>query len=914
MYSPGAGASNQPFSQPAGSSLPSSRSAGYPQGPWTNRYSRDGRVLTGLGLSPPERPPLPHEPQAHFTNIPDINFAGIPHRSIPAGSHQYFCGWDSLVIGTWEPNTHPENVLLVGSEGCLDTYQAREGDLRHIGRLQNLPGAVIGAQILPKLGFQGSESLSVPFWPLVAIIIHGPVIDPEQPASQPTSSPQPASSPKPAEPSKPTKARDRISSFQTSVELYSLRTGQPLGTLFRTKPVKLNTTIDNINFVTPPPQGDLRVDVREQLITVASGISGEVYVFDMQFDATQEAQAGDCPRFRCLAKLWTSPQNRKASSTPGEMGAPLPTTSKALLSLTLRWLALVPPTSASTIDGEVPCLEHQKYKPPGVKNYNAPAPPDWNSTAEGPEVDTALDKLSKSVAKTAISNAKWVGEKGTETFNSWIGKSPPHSSLTSPESAGETGHAPTGYFPPTHGLTGDETAPNREPKVVSIYDLRQLQQDADEMTPRNFKPLTTFIPPLGCNFVSLSPDGKRLMTVSEKGDYQFIWSCLNMDHLWSPRADQDGRVREITRFVRTTEACIIDVRWKAPQGDIVAILTANGTIHVHRLPSDALRGIFPSRPWSPADAPEEDRPKSGGWAISAASGARNAFNTISSAASAARRRSSSAHSGEQNSSKPIYSTIGSAFSSAASSGGRAVSRGFSNGYGYASDGLATLRHAHTNKIKVPVGLATPLAPRRIRFLDGASASSISVIADGRVFICPYKLVTLSHKMQAPMVHVKILGAEAYEVAIARIADIRVAPVVQAWLDEDMLIDKELTLAEPTARFDIPLPKFKDGSREAFRNDWRAEVEMGNAPRKTPVWRQPGVKMFVYEETGSNEGDVVDDGDFGLEDEDAGTERWAFGGSLGERRRVRVKRLAGEDDEAVQPREVKGGVDADWEEV
>jgi hypothetical protein len=94
-------------------------------------------------------PPLPHQPQAHFYGLPDLDLAfnNVASEGIPPGEGGYFCGFDTLSSAGDEAARGSENVLLVGQQGGLDVFRVERSKLEIVGRLEGLKGAVIGAKI-----------------------------------------------------------------------------------------------------------------------------------------------------------------------------------------------------------------------------------------------------------------------------------------------------------------------------------------------------------------------------------------------------------------------------------------------------------------------------------------------------------------------------------------------------------------------------------------------------------------------------------------------------------------------------------------------------------------------------------------------------------------------------------------------
>ncbi|KAF2230679.1 hypothetical protein EV356DRAFT_508288 [Viridothelium virens] len=908
---------------PAGSLASSPPNATYQEGARHNYSSPRGRRASGFGSASPNHGPFPYESEPRSYGVPNIEVLGFPHHGNPAGSSFYYCGWDSLATGAFYSSTHTENVLLVGSEGTLDTYLTTENKLTHYGRLENLPGAVLDARTLPDLDEKSAVSMHEDL-PLVILTLHGPIIRWNEPYDR----------------TRLIEAEERVMTYQTSVEIYSLRTAKHICTLFRTKPVDLDEPFGSKRFVPPPPQGDLRIEVRSRFLVVTSGISGEVFIF----------KHGKEPRFQCLAKLWTSIQIPRSYSVSSEPDFPIRCSPKPILSLSLRWLALVPPTSASSINGEIPLVSEDLPRPPGFNSFACPERPVEDCVIDAPDVETLLNRASKYVIK----NSRVLGEKSREAWNNYWG---PSQQFSSPATQMDIGLPPTDYFPPTHGIGNTHSAPNRDPTLVGVYDLERLAEHAEGVPhQQTLKPLATFPAPLGCSFLSFSPDGRYLMTVSDKGEYQFIWHCFdiaNTEASLATRHNHEGVLREVTRFSRNSEANIVDVSWKYPYGEVVAILTAKGTIHVHALPPEATAWPLKSRAHGTRGVAEDDadldRPLSSDWASSAVSGAKMALGSLS---SAARRTRSSSSPGRQPTS--LYSSIGSTLGSVASSGSRFVTKGVTSGYGFASDQLAYLRHASDNKIHLPPSHLVSPSPQRIRYPNGAhSGSLIAVIEDGHFTLYTYHIATIaSSRKGIPRHRLPIIDTTRapLRTPLPTIPDALYPPVFATLLDtdpagapfpapefDDLQLDganesspdrrgsaHPIALAKPKARLDqlaavtkgalISSPR---GRRDRDRGqEWRAAAEMSSAAKTRPLYRQPGVRFFVFEEGwegGGNDRAVREgeDDDFGLEGMDGGGERWVFGGALGRKRRVKVEKVT-EVGSGREDREEEG--DEGWEEV
>ena len=872
------------YSGPGGSPASSPPNTVRHDGARRNHPSPRARWTPGLASSPPNQNFLLHETLSG-------DGSGLARRGTPAGSFPYFCGWDSLTVGAHSLSTHTQNVLLVGSEGCLDVYIATEAKLKHYCRLEDLPGAVIDAKIVPTRG-EPSAAPTKDLEPVVVLTVHGPLL----------------SSDGLNEHIGHGEIEESITCYQTSVEVYSLRTANHIGTLFRTQPVDLEEPLGSKRFVQPPAQGDLRIEVRGQFVTIASGISGEVFVFHYDYEALRRAGMS----FRCLAKLWTSTETVNPSSITNELNSPTNYSSKSIFSLSFRWLALVPPISASSINGEVPLVSEQQVKPPSFKTFLAPERPVEDCIIDAPDADTLLDRASKYVVK----NSKALGEKGKEAWNNYW--SPPQQSpgFSSPVYPLDMGFPLTEPFPPTHGIDSTRSSLNTEPALVAIYDLdRLIENPGVEPRQHPTKPLATFPAPLGCSFLSFSPDGRYLMTISDKGEYQFVWHCfavVNTEASWSSHPNHERVLTEVARFSRNTEASIIDVSWQNPYGEVVAMLTAKGTVHLHPLPPEATTWPLKPRAYSSKMISEDDggsdRPHSNDWASTAMSSAKMAFGSLS---SVARRRSGSGSPKAQPTS--LYSSIGSTIGSVANSSSRYVAKGVTSGYGFASDKLAYIRHAGDNKIHLPPSHLVRFAPRRIQFFGSAHSGSISVIEEGRFSVYPYKIQQLpsSRKGVPPQHFAAIETRSPPRCNIPPLPDVLFPPVFAAVLKDpatrtdygglesdeggnEEFGERRPSIAKPRARLDQTA--IVSGFHPHYREDeWRAAAEMTSIAKKIPIYRQPQVRFFVFEEGSRADGGVSDlhkdEEDFELDRMEDGGERWVFGGSLGRRRRVRAGRNA-----------------------
>ena len=153
------------------------------------------------------------------------------------GENSYFCGFDTICMAGNESSRSVENVLLVGYQGGLEVFKVEKGRMDIVARLEGLRGSVIGAKILP---WASRRDLLASSRPLIALTIHGPVMDEVKDAqnasgssSEVVTEENDGSSPSRPGSSKGNDAASRISNYQTTVEVYSLRERRHIATLYK---------------------------------------------------------------------------------------------------------------------------------------------------------------------------------------------------------------------------------------------------------------------------------------------------------------------------------------------------------------------------------------------------------------------------------------------------------------------------------------------------------------------------------------------------------------------------------------------------------------------------------------------------------------------------------------------------------
>ncbi|KAF2863455.1 hypothetical protein K470DRAFT_210662 [Piedraia hortae CBS 480.64] len=603
-------------------------------------------------------PPPPHLPQQHFYQVPDfgLNIAAEDH----SGSTSCWRLDSFADAGDVASSKRSRDALLVGFSDALEVYRVLPDRMEVIGRLEGLRGRVVGAKIVPCTQKQDwKRNLR----PLVALIIHGPSDDYGKDFD--------------------TKGDDI---HQTTVDIFSLKTQQHVSTIFKSACVRKQSSGS-----TSTPVGGLSVDAAGKFITVASGNSGEVYIFS----DTSPAESPE-PRYECVGKVWTALQHGTRNAGDADATA-IPVENrprKPLMSLRGRWLAIVPPyTAAGTAIHCTPSLPQSKGHVVGMGTVTAPPQPLVTCEVAGIDDEGTLRWLSRKAAQGLVK----ASQKGVEMgLQGWKELTSPAPSITARVAAPATRTA----FPPTNAPAEGSDRLDKEPALVSIIDLEQLL-DTELLKPRQAPlPMATFALVEGCNYISLSADGLRLLTSNRHGDMSFIWDLTHMAHgsssvLADDRPEQGPHVKQVDKVERSSPSVIVDTVWPGPD-NWLAILTSHGTIHLHEFqtkPSKKKkrRGTI-SVPSNKAEAtvevsPGRSPPSSGGLL----GGWRSWSQSVSSQAMALK-------------SQYALPTTFAGFKETAAAAGavsrRAVARGIGQGYMAARSGASDMWHAEDNKVRI----------------------------------------------------------------------------------------------------------------------------------------------------------------------------------------------------------------------
>ena len=756
----------------------------------------------------PPPTPLPHFPQAHFYSAPHLSSRASPRPGKGAikDDGRCFYAFDHLAGG--DGSDEVDNVLLVGGHGTLDVFRVDRERLVAIGHWRRLRGRVVGARILPRPARQDD-------WhdhrPLVVLTLHGPsTVSPPRDADP--ASPDPVTEPIIRT---PTSHRRNLAhaaaaaaaaeddeddpspdSYTTTVEVFSLPTGHRLATLFASLPVILyHHHPISAPHPPPPPVGNLSVDANPTHVVVASGTSGELWIFGRNDEARHRPDEEPRP-FKFLAKVWTAVQPYGSGPLPailpseygsagGGTAAGLldPPTARAVFSLGQRWLAYAPakPPSHPSLGGRPLLVEDLRSKPAGgggggggggVSAHAPPPQPQITCAVDRPDGDGFFNRVAREVTQEFIRGARWVGDRGLQVLRDYWNRparsSEPASGFAvvvdrkqeEEPSSFDPAHPAPSPFPPTHAHVNHRSQPGGEPSLVSILDLARLDhgQDLTCTAPRLLHPIATFQPPLGCSFLSLAPGGLHLLTASGNGDVQFVWNLMKMipDKPTSTVAASAStvagpatsvrpgpHVRQMAHFSRMTAANIVDVVWTSPIGDRLAIVTEKGTVHMFDIPASAFQWPPPRR--VPPGRVGPDPPTSGpSNALYQATGAAAASHTVSAAVkmvnttaqpllAVARGRRSSGGGGAGPG--PVGGgSVGSPPTSRGSPSGKiVVTHGLSKSLGAATETINVLRSIGENRIHLPPSRAVP-TPGTARWLTGKEAGLIGIVGDGKVRI------------------------------------------------------------------------------------------------------------------------------------------------------------------------------------
>jgi hypothetical protein len=574
-----------------------------------------------------------------------------------------------------------------------------------------------------------------------------------------------------------------VTSYQTSVEIFSLKEKRRIAVLYKSSLIPITGPIDSPMFEEPPPAGEFVIDAKGKFIVVASGASGEVFIFAPYAGA----HIDHAERFRCIGKVWTAVSFRErgthsssSSAANGSHEELVPDVyGLPIFSLSNRWLAVAPPASTTLFPVNGVALTSRQYpKPPGLSHHTVPPQPSTSCAVDAPEPSGLIDRLTREGTQVAIKSARWATEKGIQAFKNYMNKG---TQLNGNMNGAHYGVDPTpqGYFPPTHGH--NLAQPRQEADIISIYDLQRLLDAEETKSKHALHPLATIPASLGCSFLSFSPTGLMLMTISTKGDFQDVWDLKRMNSRRTRKAPREQtagpHVRQVARFARMTVANIVDVAWSAPRHDRVAVTTDKGTVHMFLMPASAFQWPPPRRvrkTGAPAKPTQESNTSNG--RTGAINSAMQALNgTAKPFINAVRTRNSS--NGPR---FPSLSSLGITPAAGAKSG-KAVAANVGKS-------INNIRHAGDNKLALPVS-PSGVKAHSVRWLTGKNQGSIALVNGGALRMYKVYMRSATGRGKSATISKKKL----VEFGLATIRDTRFAPAVAAELSRQP--DDSETLSE-----------------------------------------------------------------------------------------------------------------------
>ncbi|KAL4907498.1 hypothetical protein BDW74DRAFT_125131 [Aspergillus multicolor] len=850
------------FSHPSSASPPPPRTRplsygnGYSSSAISRQQSADRQKSLSVHTPFSDRIAPPHMAQPHFYRAPDIDIPSPSgHSRLPTDSQHSFCTFDTISTPPFKSSRLSGSVLLVGSDGALEVLTVEDRKARPIGRLDGLNGRVVEAKILA-----GDDSTSGTR-PHVAVILHGPCIpsdDEGHGSSNGSEANDLLTGRYPSADKRHNKDDARF--YQTRVEVYSLRTGGHISTLFTTKPSPCFENIPGLPNFAPSPAGNLRLFTSGSYLVLASGISGEVYIYSIN-------------GYQCLEKTWTSIQSREArrystsssSTDPDGSRNDSPNgTAKAdnpILALKGRWLAVVPPSSTyrASLGGIVPAPSVQG-KVFGLETRSPPSRPATTCVTDVGEGESLFDKVARGVTQEFVRGARWMSDQGLQAWNSYWNKD---QQQTSQQRRSQVMDFPQGYspFPPTHAQE-TQTASPAEPDLVSILDLRKLDESGDSKSAIMFSPVATFQVPNGCSFLSFSPSGLMLLTASKKGDVQYVWDLMQAKYcraglfLTEDSAAVTASVRQIARFSRLTESHIVDVIWCPPSGDRLAVITLKGTVHVFDLPRTAFqwppfRRARPARGKQPTNdvATEE---------LTVRTTNSNPLSTAMKLVGGKTQPIFEAVRGRAPSAGAAFPAMnGFMIPTAAGMGGKAVAAGLSKSMGAAASGTVnTLRHVGENRLHIS-GFTREPAASRVTWIVHKGQPFLALIANGYFRLYRIKRSVLPNRSRQPQ---SVVGSKEIEFRLPANLSSSCGPMGISNFNPELMVRATLALPSSTVR---PSASTKLKCQPLSQ----AELET-NAPYQ-PFHTDQRVSLFTYSETGEAGSSLTS----------SPKGQWVFGGNM-----------------------------------
>ncbi|KAL1956308.1 hypothetical protein VTO42DRAFT_7391 [Malbranchea cinnamomea] len=747
-----------------GKPRPLSYAGGFSPSNSSRQQSTDRQKRCSMSPQYMNQPLPPHMPQRHFYGAPDIDIGTIGQgiRAVPDSGYS-FCALDVLPQSLPKSAKFDSNVLLLGFDGSLEILAFENGKSRAIGALEGLGGRVVDAKFLT---WTSGKDPFAELRPLIAVTVHGPVLQGDENGDSLSGSDQveilpglPTKQdklPKPGEPPQ----------MQTRVQVYSLRTQECVATLFATKPVPIIENFLGLPSAAPSPIGNLRLYASGNHLLVASGTSGEVLVYG----AVNLSSSG---AFQCFGKVWTGirpKEVRRVSSSSAstdqddlhsDSGRTSAQVDTAILSVCGRWLAVVNPSPTRiSLHGIIPSTLTQK-RSYGIDAYTPPPRPSVTCAVDSGEGESLLNKVARGVTQELFRGARWLGDQGLQTWNNYWNKDSPMSQAPPHRRYQPTETHPATMLPPTHAHDNQSTGVN-EPDLVSIYDLKLLEDNYDQKL-YSPTPIATFQPPGGCSYLSFSPSGLMLLTSNKRGDMQYVWDLMQIQHcraraflsedpssMTTAANPPAAHVRQVAWYSRMTRSSVLDVIWTAPTGTHLAIVTKKGTVHVHGLPPSAFQ-------WPPLRRLTAPKPAAAGETGSRDEGTEetstgNPFSAAMKLVGGKTQPILAAVRGRAPSVGAAFAGAGGFASSAGVRSGKAVAAGLSKSVEAATN---TIRHAGENRLHL-ANFARDPAALRVAWFGDENSPQIGVIDGGCLKVYHIRPSTMNGKQDQPVVGPKVL--------------------------------------------------------------------------------------------------------------------------------------------------------------
>lgn len=723
-------------------------------------------------------PPLPHQPQPHFYGAPDID---LDHQSgMKAGEKGHFFGFDTLPIPNADHVPGKDKVALAGYEGGLEVYSVGKRGLDHVASLKGLRGGVYHAKILPWTT-DGAD-----IFPLVAVVIHGPNIPLPTPDINVEGGYDAVSADRSesmANVNSDAGTRDSSSgragnqpgfaeSYQTTVEIYSLKTGRLVSVLLEAPKIPLKLPITSPIFKAPPLSGAFHIHASSGNIVVSSGITGECWIYRQAHVATEHGF-----QFRCHGKIWTTLQQPPKGDSTQENernGIPVPSRPRpqsAIMAVNGRWIAYCPATPSSQIALRASVPVPLYARAPGLSSMTPPQLPPATSDVDLPLSESVMNKIIRDTTQELIQGARWVGKHGLQAWNNYWKPPQPTQAARSPPMANQAWSGGGPQFPPTHGTVTPPVP--KEPGIVSIVDTETLGPSA------NIHPITTFPIPHGCSFLSFSPTGLALFTASSKGDVQTVWDLMRIQYTKASPVQAAGlpfsggpRVRQVAQFSRMTVARVVDVAWTKPHGERAAMVTERGTVHLLDLPASAFS-------WPPPRRRTRAQDSKGSANEGPASAVSIASNALSSVRDVARPLMSRPRRSNSNAPQTAAGGIG----EYAAHGGKVIAAGISHSLGKTGNAINQLRHTGENRVSLPSASTWP-GPSCVTWITGRKDHFLFVLGGGLVRTFPTK----SHKTRAGGDRRAPRLSRYQDFKLPSLPDNALAPYVRSILDPDEYLE------------------------------------------------------------------------------------------------------------------------------